>query len=125
MGKEGRHRDSFVSVGDVWNALHTKLQEPVQQGEWAIAKRSSVESTKGTKATGSSLSARMLRAQERRKMSGDRDNKIRRVDWLGQKTSFIGFSRDEQTVKEVSLPGQRREEDVDVWVAKFATGGEY
>ncbi|KLO16926.1 hypothetical protein SCHPADRAFT_868994 [Schizopora paradoxa] len=120
----GRRKDSFVSVADVWKALHEGLQEPVEQGEWAIAKRMAADNTKGNKSH--SLSARMLRAQERRKMSGDRDDKIRRVDWLGQKTSFIGFLRDEQTVKEVSLPGRRRdeEEDVDVWVAKFATGGE-
>lgn len=125
-GKGGSDSDTYVSVDDVWNALHRELQRRVDQGEWAIAGQVG-DGLRGSKRDSNSPQARMERARDRRNKNGDRDDRVRRIDWLGRKTSFTGFLRDEQTMKEVSLPGGRRrdeEDDIEVWVAKFATGGE-
>lgn len=110
-------RGAYVRVGDVWKALHKALQKLVDDDEWAMAGQVAARGNKDEP------HARMERALERRQRSGDRDYVFRRVDWLGRRTKFTGLVKEEQTVKEVSIPDRRKKEegDVDVWVAKFAS----
>jgi len=111
-----------VRVVDVWKALQRELQWPVNPSEWAMAGQVSGVASK-SKGSKDEPQGRMTRALARRQAGGDRDDLVRRVDWLGRRRKFTGLVREEQTMRVGSLPGRRTkgEEDVDVWVAKFAT----
>ncbi|OCH93987.1 hypothetical protein OBBRIDRAFT_853569 [Obba rivulosa] len=79
--------EGAITVLDVLYAVHGALQTPVTPEEWAAL------------GTGSAAQARVTRAYEARcaRMGGGWEGGVRRVDWLGEKTSLVGVEVDKST----------------------------
>jgi len=72
---------SHVTVHDVLCAVHSCLLQPISRAEWDMLERGSKRETKVT------------RAYEERciKTRGGWEEGVKRIDWLGQRTRFVGL----------------------------------
>jgi len=82
------------------------LQAPIEDSEW------------GMLCADKDLRKKMEKAAKRRDENFGGLKKVRRIDWLGEKTSFKGLEKDDDFVKARLLPGG--EACKETWVVKFA-----
>lgn len=89
----------------VFEGLHKMLQEPIADSEWGIvcsldkARRETIE--KAAKA----------------RTEKDKVKKLKRIDWLGDKTAFRGLEKDDEFAKNRLLPEATA--CPETWVVKF------
>ena len=76
-----------VTCEDVWNALHTALQQPLADSEW------------GALSYDASKAKKVQKAAKQRQSEGDKDKGLKRVDWLTDNYIFRGLERDEDFAK--------------------------
>ncbi|KAG1827499.1 uncharacterized protein BJ212DRAFT_1256472 [Suillus subaureus] len=93
-----------VTCNSVFRALHDQLQNYITDVEWAIV---AVDKTR-KKAI---CEAANLRQKK------DKDNKLKRIDWLGDMTVFKGLEEDKEFENEICLRGQMTV--TGTWVARF------
>ncbi|KAI6043401.1 hypothetical protein EDC04DRAFT_3088103 [Pisolithus marmoratus] len=92
-----------ASCADVFETLHNMLQKPITDSEWGyICVEPRYESI-------------MRAARERTK--GEEVAQVKRIDWLGDKTTFNGFQMDRKFEKKRLLPGMAR--CPETWIVKF------
>ena len=84
--------DVGVTCGDIWKALHYNLRQPIMDSELAILRAAAEESPRA----GARLHSLMEAASRRARHPGadPEDRTLRRVDWLGRRTLFVGLRRD-------------------------------
>lgn len=78
------------------------LQDPIADSEWGLA------------TLNKTLRETIERAANARK---SKNKALKRVDWLGEKTVFVGLEKDEEFEKRRLLPGMTP--CPETWVAKF------
>ena len=76
-----------VTCDDVWNALHTALQQPLADSEW------------GALSHDASRAKKVQKAAKQRQSEGDKDKGLKRVDWLADSFTFRGLERDDDFAK--------------------------
>lgn len=94
-----------VTCGDVWKALHSALQEPLKDSEWALVNGTSGEWS------------RRQRVEEAAAARTSGDTELLRIDWLGEETVFRGLDREDDFARRRLLPGG--EECEETWVVRF------
>ncbi|KAI6043405.1 hypothetical protein EDC04DRAFT_2562853 [Pisolithus marmoratus] len=92
-----------VSCAAVFEELYNMLQKPITDSEW------------GSICGGSRYRSIMQAAKARTRR--DRVVKVRRIDWLGDKTTFKGLKKDSEFEKKRLLPGMAP--CPEPWVVKF------
>lgn len=94
-----------VTCAAVFDGLHKMLQEPLADSEWGIvcildkSRRETIEK------------AGKARAER------DKEKKLKRIDWLGDKTAFKGLEKDDEFEKKRLLPEMAP--CAETWVVKF------
>jgi hypothetical protein len=96
-----------ITCEAVWQALHAALQEPIADSEWGFAL-----SDRGRKED-------IEQAAKRRLEDGDTDRKLKRIDWLGDRTTFKGLDKDDDFAKRRLLPGSSP--CAETWIVRFDT----
>jgi len=94
-----------VTCGDIFKALHKKLQKPIKGVEWAIV----ADRTRG----------KTIKEAAESRQKKDRDKQLKRIDWLGDMTMFEGIEKDEEWEKKMRLPTSRSVPET--WVVKFGS----
>lgn len=84
---------AFVTIGDVFDAIYTQLQESIIHSEWRLMGPS----------TQKKVTARFQARMEQMKSQGkgDETRGIRRVDYLLGKTAFIGLKQDPKAINDL------------------------
>jgi len=90
----------------VWDALYAALQEHIADSEWGLI-------IGDKKERGATEKAAKKRAEV------DSDKRLKRIDWLGDATSFKGLEKDDDFEKLRLLPGS--EGCSDTWVVLFGS----
>ncbi|PFH53707.1 hypothetical protein AMATHDRAFT_54141 [Amanita thiersii Skay4041] len=91
----------------VWDALHDALDQPIDDSEWGMI----VTQDKKIRETVEKAALHRLKNDKSGK-------KLKRIDFLGDKTMFKGLERDEEFEKIRLLPGS--EACAETWVATFS-----
>jgi len=94
-----------VTCAAVFEELHQMLQKSLTDSEWGIiclVDRGRCETIK---------TAANARAER------DKDKKLKRIDWLGETTAFMGLEKDKEFEKKRLLPGEAA--CPETWVVKF------
>jgi hypothetical protein len=102
--KANRHP---VTCRDVWNAIYEALQQEIDDSEWGMIVRD-----KKLKETVESA------AMNRREGDKKKSNKIKRIDFLGEETTFKGLEKHDDLAKARLLPGTEGCEET--WFAVFS-----
>lgn len=76
-----------VTCDDVWNALHTALQQPLADSEW------------GALSHDATRAKRVQKAAKQRQSEVDKDKALKRVDWLADNFVFRGLEKDDDFAK--------------------------
>ncbi|KAG2030132.1 hypothetical protein BDR03DRAFT_974976 [Suillus americanus] len=95
---------SIVTCNAVFRELHGQLQNYITDAEWAIV---AVDKTR----------KRAIEKAADSRQEKDRDNRLKRIDWLGDVTVFEGLEKDEEFEKQICLRGSTSV--TGTWVAKF------
>jgi hypothetical protein len=104
---------TLISCGMVWDAIYHALQEPIAAAEWGILVLSGDEKQKDVVQTA---------ARRRKEKRPKDDGHLRRIDWLGDATMFMGLEKNEGFIKSMILPGRTLPDEA--WVMKFALSWE-
>ena len=97
---------TFITCGDVWDALYVALQEHIADSEWGLIIRN--EKQRG----------RIEKAAKKRRET-DLDWQLKRIDWLGDATLFKGLDKDDDFEKLRLLPYS--EGCSDTWVVQLGS----
>ena len=83
----------YVSIGDVYEAIYTQMQEPIIHSEWRLMGQSQQKK----------VTQRFRYRNEMQKAQGKEEDSrgIRRVDYLINKTAFVGLKQDDRAVKDL------------------------
>lgn len=77
-----------VTCGNIWDALHAALQEPLADSEW------------GALSHDPSRAKRVQKAAKQRQTDGvDKDKILKRVDWVAEAFVFRGLEKDDEFAK--------------------------
>ncbi|KAG2038368.1 hypothetical protein BDR03DRAFT_954583, partial [Suillus americanus] len=83
---------SVVTCGTIFEELHKQLQRHVEGPEWAML---AVDKTR----------KEAVEKAARSRQEKDKINRLKRIDWLGDKSMFEGLERDKEFEKKRHLPG--------------------
>lgn len=109
--------DQGVTCGDVWKALHYNLRQPIMDSELAILRASARDSYNANNRLRTIMDSAARRAHH---AGGGAENRtLRRVDWLGRKTLFVGLRRDSDRSVTANALLPDREPCEETWVALF------
>jgi len=95
-----------ITVGDVWDAMHLALQEPIVDSEWGfIARDDKLKS--------------MVEIAMKKRVAADpmADKRPKRIDMLGDATLFRGLEKDDEYAKSMLLPTAKAWSET--WVIKL------
>ncbi|KAG1851948.1 hypothetical protein F4604DRAFT_1660687 [Suillus subluteus] len=95
---------SVVTCGTIFEELHKQLQRHIEGAEWAMV---AVDRTRKEAVE----KAAKLRQEK------DKIKRLKRIDWLGDKSMFEGLAKDKEFEKMIHLPGNVRV--AETWVARF------
>lgn len=96
-----------VTCDDVWNALYAALQQPLADSEWGVLSHDPSKTKKVQKAV------------KQRQSEIDRDNSLKRVDWVADSHFFRGLEKDDGfTKRRLAYADSECEE---TWVVKMTT----
>ncbi|KAG2142154.1 hypothetical protein BD769DRAFT_1568898 [Suillus cothurnatus] len=95
---------SVVTCGTIFEELYKQLQRQVGGVEWAMV---TVDKTR----------KEAIEKAAKSRQAKDKVNRLKRIDWLGDKTVFEGLERDKVFVKMRHLPGNASV--AETWVAIF------
>ena len=76
-----------VTCDDVWNALHTALQQPLADSEW------------GALSHDPSRAKKVQKAAKQRQSEIDKGKGLKRVDWVADSFIFRGLEKDDEFAK--------------------------
>jgi len=76
-----------VTCGNIWDALHAALQEPLADSEW------------GALSHDPSRAKKVQKAAKQRQSEVDKDKILKRVDWAGENFIFRGLEKDDEFAK--------------------------
>lgn len=95
-----------VTCKDLWKSLYHHLQQPITDVDWAHIVRDE------------SLRRAVRKAYEKRVKPEHRSSSpMRRIDYLGNYTLFIGLEKDDAYVQNTLIPGAKKVQET--WVARF------
>ncbi|KAG1851946.1 hypothetical protein F4604DRAFT_1496062, partial [Suillus subluteus] len=83
---------SVITCGRILEELHKQLQRHIEGAEWAMV---AVDRTR----------KEAVEKAARSRQEKDKINRLKRIDWLGDKTMFEGLERDKEFEKKRHLPG--------------------
>ncbi|KAG2038371.1 hypothetical protein BDR03DRAFT_954591 [Suillus americanus] len=95
---------SVVTCGTIFEELHKQLQRHVEGPEWAMV---AVDKTQ------KEAVERAVKLRQEK----DKINRLKRIDWLGDKPMFEGLERDMEFEKMRHLPGSMSV--TETWVVRF------
>ncbi|KAM6501881.1 hypothetical protein JOM56_001858, partial [Amanita muscaria] len=95
-----------ITCRDVWDAIYDALQQEIDDSEWGMVVREK------------KLRETVENAVKKRK-EGDKSNKIKRIDLLGEETMFKGLEKHDDLAKVRLLPGTEGCEET--WFAAFSS----
>lgn len=119
--------DQGVTCGDIWKALYYNLRQPIMDSELAIL-RSCARDAYGGGAFQRlhhirTAAARRMQSANAAGMNGAglpaENATLRRVDWLGRKTLFVGLRKDTDGSVAANALLPDREPCEETWVALF------
>ncbi|KAF8658237.1 hypothetical protein AX16_002014 [Volvariella volvacea WC 439] len=96
-----------ITCEGVWDAIHTALQAPIVESEWALI---SAFDTKHK-----DLLAKIIKKRE----EGGEPPLLKRIDYLGDATILKGLEKDEDYSRSMLLPGGKAIPET--WVVKLST----
>ena len=80
---------------DIWYAIYDSLQVFIKYDEWSIILRDVEKANRMDKAS-----------RDRLERAPSEDKRMKRIDWLGSAIMFKGLYRDDEYVKNRTLPGE-------------------
>lgn len=88
-----KKREGVVTVGDVFDAIHQQLAEPIIHSEWRLMGGSAQKK----------VTQRFTQRMELLKSMGEPEDTrgIRRVDFVLNRTAFVGIKQDSKTISEL------------------------
>ncbi|KAG2145070.1 hypothetical protein BD769DRAFT_947976 [Suillus cothurnatus] len=95
---------SVVTCGLIFWELYNQLQRHVEDAEWAVV---AVDKTR----------RKAIEKAAKSRQKKDKDNRLKRIDWLGDTPVFEGLEKDEEFEKKIYLPGSAS--GADTWVLRF------
>jgi hypothetical protein len=100
----------YITCEKVWEALHLALHEEVEDSEWGLI------------VTDEDSRRRVLKAA-RKRWDGSKESGphvLKRIDFLGERTVFVGLEKNEEFEKERQLPGEPLG-SAETWVVKLGS----
>lgn len=104
---EVKSNQASITCELIWDSIYHALQEPLADSEWGM-----VVTDKATR-------ERVEKAAKKRQEI-DKDNRLKRIDLLGETTLFKGLEKDEEYEKLRLLP--RASNCSETWVVRLSSG---